>query len=160
MDKKFQWKVQIDINAPVEKVWSVVEDISSIPQIHPDVRSVQFVSGQTKRAPEVEYMCVVPDGPRKGSCVEKVVEHIEYQKTSTVSVQDSWGLGDIITDFITDVNFESINKNTTRLIMIGYYRTKGIKNTIINALFVRRTMRKRGKAVLMGYKNLIEKHNT
>lgn len=157
MDKKFQWKVQITINAPVEKVWDATEDISSIPEIHPDVKSVKFISDQARRAPGVEYMCVVPDGPRKGSCVEKVVEHIKYKKTSTESVQDSWGLSDMLIDFITDLNFESIDKNTTLVSMIGYYKTKGIKMKFINAFFIRRTMRKRGKAVLIGYKNLIEK---
>ena len=78
-----QWKVEIHINAPVAKVWDAIEDLTRIPQYHPDVRSVEYLSGQTKRAPGVTYKCVVPEG-RKGWCVERVVENIPNRKTSVM----------------------------------------------------------------------------
>ncbi len=65
MRREPQWNVKIRINAPVAKVWDAIEDLTLIPKYHPDVRSVEYLSGQTKRAEGVTYKCVVPEG-RKG----------------------------------------------------------------------------------------------
>ena len=67
--KRLQWTVEVRVHAPVEKVWEAVEDLTLIPQYHPEVRSVECLSGQTRRAPGVTNKCVIPEG-RKGWCVE------------------------------------------------------------------------------------------
>ncbi len=91
MRREPQWKVEIRVNAPVTKVWDAIEDLTLIPKYHPDVRSVEYLSGQTKRAPGVAYKCVVPEG-RKGWCVERVVENIPNRRTSVAFPEDSWGM--------------------------------------------------------------------
>ena len=81
MKTKPQWKVEVHVTAPIAKVWEAIDDLSLIPQYHPDVRHVECLSGQTKRAPGVTYKCVVPEG-RKGWCVEQVVEHVPNRRMS------------------------------------------------------------------------------
>jgi hypothetical protein len=40
---------------------------------------------------------------------------------------------------------------------VGYYEPIGLKVRIMNTLFLKRVMKKRGREVLMGVKDLVEK---
>ena len=158
MKKKPQWEVKVTINAPVEKVWDATLDISLIPAYHPEVEKVELLSGNDKRAPGVEYKCIIPEGrPRSGSCVERVIENVKYEKTTILAVEDTWGLSEMLKDYITEVTFKKKDKNMTILHLLGYYEPIGLKVRIMNTLFLRRVMKKRGREVLMGLKDLIEK---
>ena len=159
MKQKLQWEVKVIINAPVEKVWDITQDISLIPVYHPEVEKVEFLSEQTNRAEGVEYKCIIPEGkPRSGSCVEKVVENDKYKKTTTLAVEDTWGLSEMLKNYTTDLIFEKIDDKTTTLHFQGYYEPNGFKNKLLNILILRRVMKKRGKVVLIGIKDLTEKN--
>ena len=159
MKKNLQWEVKVSINVPVEKVWDATQDISLIPTYHPEVEKVELLSGNTKRAPGVEYKCIIPEGrPRSGSCVEKVIENVKYEKTTILAVEDTWGLSEMLKYYITEVIFEKKDKNTTILHLLGYYEPNGLKMRIMNILVLRRIMKKRGREVLMGVKDLVEKN--
>lgn len=153
MSKTLQWKASSIINAPLEEVWEATQDISLIPGFHPVVADIEFLSGQKRRAPGVEYQCIVAEGPQKGSCVEKVIENIPFEKTSTLSVSDTWGLSKLLKDFVTETTFEKISEDKTALIFTGYYEPK---SRILNALILRRKMKKRGMDVINGIKKMIE----
>ncbi len=158
MKQKLQWEVKVSINAPVEQVWNVTQDLSLIPVYHPEVEKIELLSNQTNRAAGVEYKCIIPEGkPRSGSCVEKVVENIKYKKTTTLAVEDTWGLSEMLKDYTTDLLFEKNDDKTTTLHFQGYYEPIGFKNQLMNLIILRRIMKKRGKVVLTGIKNLIEK---
>jgi len=158
MKKNLQWEVKVNINAPVEKVWDATQDISLISAYHPEVEKVELLSGTDKRAPGVEYKCIIPEGrPRSGSCVEKVIENVKYEKTTILAVEDTWGLSEMLKDYISEITFEKKDKNTTILHLVGYYEPIGLKVKIMNTLFLRRVMKKRGREVLMGVKDLVEK---
>ncbi len=159
MKRKLQWEVKIRINAPLKKVWDATQDISSIPIYHPEVEKVELLSNQNERAPGVEYKCVIPEGnPRSGSCIEKVIENVEYEKTTILAVEDTWGLSKMLKNYITDVTFEKADEQTTILHFSGYYDPIGLKVKIMNILVLRRIMKKRGKQVLTGLKDLVEKN--
>ncbi len=158
MKQKLQWEVKVSINASVEQVWDATQDISLIPVYHPEVEKVEFLSEQTNRAEGVEYKCIIPEGnPRSGSCVEKVIENDKYKKTTTLAVEDTWGLSEMLKNYTTDSILEKIGDKTTILYFKGYYEPIGLKNKIINILILRRIMKKRGKVVLIGIKDFIEK---
>ena len=160
MKKDLQWEVKVSINAPVEKVWDATQDISLIPTYHPEVEKVELLSGNVERAPGVEYKCIIPEGrPRSGSCVEKVIENVKYEKTTILAVEDTWGLSEMLKEYITEVTLEKKDENTTILHLVGYYEPIGLKVRIMNTLFLRRVMKKRGREVLMGVKDLIEKNS-
>jgi uncharacterized protein YndB with AHSA1/START domain len=89
---QFQWKATIRINATPKRVWEIVDDISLIPQYHPEVGKVDLLSGQSKRAVGVKYQCNILEG-RKGGCVEEVVECIPNHKLSTAMPEDGNILG-------------------------------------------------------------------
>jgi len=72
---ELQWMTDIQINARLGDVWAVIDDLTLVPRYHPEVKLVEYLSGHTRRAPGVTYRCTIPDGPRKGWCVERVIEH-------------------------------------------------------------------------------------
>ena len=156
MTKRPQWEVEARINAPVTKIWDVVEDLSLIPQYHPVVRSVEYVSGQTRRASGVAYKCVVPEGRQKGWCVEHVVEHIPNRKTTVAFSEDSWGMGQMFGEFLAETTFEPRGDNTTMVQLKAYYIPRGFRMRLMHSLFMRRMMRKRAMLTLEGLKRLVE----
>ncbi len=151
-----QWEIAIRIDAPVATVWDAIEDLTLIPQFHPIVRSVEYVSGQTRRAPGVAYKCVVPEGRRKGWCVERVVEHIPNRKTSVAFGEDSWGLSRMFRDFLAETTVEPEEANTTLLQLQVFYQPTGLRARVLNLLVMRWIMRKRAMLTLQGFKRLIE----
>ena len=157
MKRRVQWRAQVTINAPRQRVWAVGEDIALIPSYHPDVGRVELMSATNRRAPGVEYRCFVTDGPRKGSCVERVTEQIPYEKTVTLSVEDTWGLSALLRDFVTETLLSSQDDRTTTVTMLGYYEPVDLKARIMNLLVLRRMMTRRGRNVLAGIKDAVER---
>jgi Polyketide cyclase / dehydrase and lipid transport len=151
----FQSSEKIKIEASTDRVWGIIDDISLIPQYHPEVGKVDLISGESKRAVGVRYRCSILEG-RKGTCVEEVVEHVPNRKISTAMPQDSWGLAKMFADFIVDTTVEPLDDNSCFLQFDAYYNPVGLWNTILNVLMLRRVFRKRSRAVMEGIKRLAE----
>jgi hypothetical protein len=156
LTRRFQWQVDGIVHAPPEATWAAIDDLSLIPQYHPVVRSVEFPSESSRRAPGVEYKCVIPTGSRRGWCVEKVIDHIPLRSTTVGFTDDSWGLSKLIDDFVTEISIEPSAGSTTRVILRGFYAPKGWWGVVLNALVLRRGMRNRAAATLRGFKRLLE----
>ena len=156
MSKRPQWEIEIPINAPVAKVWDAIEDLSLIPQYHPVVRSVEYLSDQTRRAPGVAYKCIVPEGRQRGWCVERVVEHIPNRRTTVAFSDDSWGMGQMFGDFLAETTVEPRGDNTTLVQLKAHYSPRGVKMRLMHSLFMRRMMRKRAILTLKGLKRIVE----
>lgn len=156
MKSNVQWQVETTIEAPVAKVWEAIEDLTLIPSYHPEVGEVDFLSGQTRRAPGVSYKCIVSKG-LKGWCVEKVVEHIPMAKTSVSIPEDSWGLGKMFKDFLAEITVTPKEDGATTLVMLyAYYHPKGPLMRLINTLLLRRIMQKRAHQTFTGLKKMVE----
>lgn len=151
-----QWQAEVRIAAPLAAVWEAVDDISLIPEYHPDVRHVEFLSGQARRARGVRYKCVVPEG-RKGWCVEEVVAHRPYERTTVAFAEDSWGIGRMVENFLTEISVEPVASGETVLRLRAWYRPKGWFTRLTNPLVLRRMMRSRAFATLDGLKRLVER---
>jgi uncharacterized protein YndB with AHSA1/START domain len=156
MTEKLQWEIEAHIRAPVAKVWNAIEDLSLIPKYHPVVRSIECVSGQTRRAPGATYKCVVPDGRQLGWCVERVIENVPNQRMSVSFPEDSWGVSNMFEDFIVETTLESAADGTTRVRLAAFYLPKRLTVRVMNALVIRRMMRKRARQTIHGFKRLVE----
>ena len=157
MNIRSQWEVEIHINAPLAKVWDAIEDLSLIPQYHPVVRNVEYMSGQTRRAPGVAYKCIVPEGKQKGWCVERVVEHIPNRRTTVAFSEDSWGMGRMFNDFLAETTVEPRGDDTTLVQLKAQYSPRGVRMRLMHSLFMRRMMRKRARLTLEGLKQIVER---
>ncbi len=149
-----QWKVEIRVNAPLEEVWEAIEDLSLIPKYHPEVRHIEYLSGQTKRALGVSYKCIIPEG-RKGWCIEQVVEHIPNRKTTVAFPEDSWGMSRMFKDFLAEISVAPGEGDTT-ILRLGAYYVPRFRVRLMNFLFIRHMMRKRARLTLEGFRRLVE----
>lgn len=123
--RQLQWQADAVVDAPLEKVWAAFDDLSLIPHYHPVVQRVEYPSGVTRRAPGVEYKCIIETGPRRGWCVEKVMDHAPLQSSTVAFTDDSWGLSKLIRDFMTEVSVERLGEAKTRVRLRGFYTPKG-----------------------------------
>jgi hypothetical protein len=151
-----QWQSDVVVDAPLEKTWAALDDLSLIPQYHPVVRRVALPPGVSRRAPGVEYKCIIPTGRQRGWCVEKVVDHTPLRGTTVAFTDDSWGLTKLVGDFLTEVSLEPLAEGKTRITLRGFYTPKGWRGALLNALVLRRGMRKRADDTLRGAKRLLE----
>jgi uncharacterized membrane protein len=152
---QFQWQANLIVDAPLEKIWEAFDDLSLIPHYHPFVRRVEFPSGVGRRAPGVEYKCIVPIGPRRGWCVEKVIDHTPLRSSTVAFTDDSWGLSKLVRNFITEVSVEPLGEAKTRVVLRGFYTPQGWWGAVLNVLVIRRNMRKRANDTLRGFKQWI-----
>ena len=155
MKGKFQWNLELVINAKPARVWEIIDDVTLIPRYHPEVGKVNLISGQSKRAAGVKYQCNILEG-RKGSCVEEVVEYIPLVKISTGMVEDTWGMDKIFSDFIVESSIIPKDDRTTMLKFDAFYNPVGLFYKVLNALMLRRMMKKRSFLVMKGIKKLSE----
>jgi len=149
-----QWHTQISIAAPKERVWAIADDITLIPQYHPDVRRVELISGAKSRAPGVRYRCTIPEG-RKGSCIEEITEYVPGSRFVTAFPEDSWGLSKQLADFTVETVVEPAPEGT-RIRLNAYYRPRTLLMKLLNPLGLRRLMARHAFRMLAGARHLAE----
>jgi uncharacterized protein YndB with AHSA1/START domain len=92
MNAPRHWQTEVRIAASPERVWAIVDDITLIPEYHPDVGRVDLLSDARTRRAGVRYRCTILEG-RKGNCVEEVTEYVAGSRFTTAFPEDTWGLG-------------------------------------------------------------------
>jgi len=150
-----RWQREVIVTAPLSAVWNVVEDLSLIPDYHPAVRQVQFLTGQARRAAQVRYKCFLPEGGHW--FVEEVVEHEPYDHTVLALVSDSRGSAERIAHFLTQISVEPRGSGETLLRLRAWYAPRGWLNRITNPLVLRRLVKSRAAGTLEGVKQLVER---
>ena len=156
MNQKAQWTVEIVVDAPLKRVWEVANDITLIPQYHPEVDKVDLIAGEAKRSLGTKYQCNILEGRRAGSCVEEVVAYEPERMLVTRMVSDTWGIDRILTDFSVVSTVTRRSEASTFLKFQAFYEPAGLKNRLLNALFLRRALRRRSLAVMNGIKRIAE----
>jgi len=156
MNQKAQWTVEIVVDAPLKRVWEVANDITLIPQYHPEVDKVDLIAGQAKRSLGAKYRCNILEGRRAGSCVEEVVAYEPERMVATEMVSDTWGIDRMLSDFRVVSTVSRHTETSTILKFQAFYEPVGLKNRLLNALFLRRAIRRRSLAVMNGIKRVVE----
>jgi hypothetical protein len=152
---RFQWRTSIIIAASRDHVWSVADDISLIPRYHPEVGKVDLLSGHRKREIGARYRCIITEG-RRGSCVEEVVDCVPGERMATAFSEDSWGISEMLSSFVVETVLVPCNPRETALVLEAYYEPVSLKSKFLNALFLRRIMKRRAYRTLEGIKRLVE----
>ena len=155
-NRELQWVTDVQINAHTSAVWAVIDDLSLIPRYHPEVEKVECLSGATKRAAGVAYKCIISEGPRKGWCVEKVVEYDPNRKMTVSFPEDSWGMSEMLKNFSTELTIEPTVSGGTWVKLRAYYSPRDLKTRVANVLLIRHRMRKRAHRMLQGLKQIVE----
>jgi hypothetical protein len=148
--------VEIVVDAPLKRVWEVANDITLIPQYHPEVDKVDLIAGQAKRSLGTKYQCNILEGRRAGSCVEEVVAYEPERMVATDMISDTWGIDRMLKDFRVVSTVSRHTETSTILRFQAFYEPVGLKNRLLNALFLRRALRRRSLAVMNGIKRVVE----
>jgi len=159
MNQEAQWTVEILVDAPLKRVWEVAEDITLIPQYHPEVDKVDLIAGQAKRSLGTKYQCNILEGRRAGSCVEEVVACEPERMLATRMVSDTWGIDRMLTGFRVEATVSRRTETSTILKFQAFYEPVGLKNRVLNALVLRRALRRRSLAVMNGIKRVAEENS-
>ncbi len=97
-----------------------------------------------------------PDGRRAGSCIEEVVAYEPERMLATRMVSDTWGIDRMLTEFRVEATVSRRTETSTILRFQAFYKPLGMKNRLLNALFLRRALRRRSLAVMKGIKRVAE----
>jgi polyketide cyclase/dehydrase/lipid transport protein len=154
MAAPLQWHTQITVAAPKERVWAIADDITLIPQYHPEVCQVELISGVKKREAGVRYRCTIPEG-RKGNCIEEITEYVAGSRFVTAFPEDSWGLSKHFGEFTVETIVDPVPEGT-RIRMNAYYRPRTLFMKLLNVLWLRRLMSRHAFRVLVGVKRFAE----
>ena len=139
MRPKLQSSQFIIINSPLEKVWEFTKDLSRIPDYHPRVNRVTFLSGKRFREVDSSYQCHLSDG--KNSCVEKDIEIIPMEKIVTIFPSDTMGMTKLLPDYIVETTFTKIDCQATKIGISHYYSSSKWNVRILNFFIKRKVMR-------------------
>ena len=153
MQPPFRSKQEVIIDAPVEAVWSFCMDLTKIPEFHPRVVKVDFLSGKTLREPGASYQCHFSGG--KHTCVEKDIEIIPLRKIVTVLPEDTFGITKILSDYRVETTFQTLGHRSTRVEISHYYSTTTLKAKLLN-LIAKGKIARETKATLNAAKATIE----
>jgi ligand-binding SRPBCC domain-containing protein len=153
MRPPFQSKQTVTISAPLEVVWDFSMDLTKIPNFHPRVFKVDFISGKTTREAGVSYQCHLSGG--KHTCIEKDIEIIPLEKIVTVLPEDTFGISKILTDYTVETTFEKVGTASTRVEISHYYSTNSLKAKLLN-LIAKRKIAHETQATLNAAKASIE----
>lgn len=153
-----RWEMVAVVSAPLASVWNVIEDLSLIPEYHPDVHQVQFLTGQARRARDVRYKCFTP-GKSGAWFVEEVVEHEPFEHTVVALVNDSRGGAGKIDHFLTQISVEPRGNGETLLRLRGWYRYRGWLGRMAGSWLSGRRMRARASRTIDGLKRLSERRS-
>jgi hypothetical protein len=156
INQQAQWTAEIVVDAPLKRVWELADDIALIPQFHPEVDKVDLLAGQAKRSLGTKYQCHILQGRRAGSCVEEVVAYEPERMVATRMVSDTWGIDRMLRDFRVESTVSRATETSTILKFQAFYEPVGLKNRLLNALVLRRGLRRRALAVMNGIKRLAE----
>lgn len=151
--KKTEWSSDVRIMAPLEKVWEVIYNVQLLPFYHPQVKSVEIISGEGKRCLNALYK--YHDFNDKGWCTEKVVELELHKRMVMRIVEDSEGLDKIFRESTLEFSFERISEFETALKFKICFFPIGFKGKIFQMLFGKR-MRKTIDFSMRSIKNFTE----
>ena len=136
MRPPFRSTQTVIINAPLEAVWAFSMDITKIPEFHPRVVKVDLLSGRALREAGVSYQCHLSGG--KHTCVEKDIEILPMQKIVTVLPEDTFGISEILPDYVVETTFHRVGQSSTKVEISHYYSTPTLKAKLLNLIAKRR----------------------
>ena len=153
MRPPFRSKQEVIIDAPLESVWSFSMDLTKIPEFHPRVVKVDFLSGKTHREPGASYQCHFSRG--KHTCIEKDIKIIPLQKIVTVLPEDTFGISKILSDYRVETTFQTLGNRATKVEISHYYSTTTLKAKLLN-LIAKSKIARETQATLNAAKATIE----
>lgn len=149
---KLQARNEAIINAPIGSVWALITDINQLHKINPGVIKA---TGCMNKQGETRT-CEIYNKGRKGTMTEKLIELIPEQKTVWTIENDTMGMSKMLKDPRFCFYLEKLDDNRTKVINESYYLPATLMAKIMNALIMKKMMRKIQGQILLNIKTLAE----
>ena len=140
------------INAPIEKIWSLITDISMLHKVNPGIVKAtgrMDTQGETRT-------CEVNNNGRKGMMVEKLIEMVPQKKTVWSIESDTMGMSKMLADTRFIFNLEKVSDNKTKVVNETYYRPANLLARIMNGLMMKRMISRAQAQILSNIRSLTE----
>ena len=124
------------VNAPINKVWSLITDINQLHKVNPGVIKA---TGRMDRQGETRT-CEMNNNGRKGTMTERLIELVPESKTVWVIESDSMGMSKMLIDPRFCFYLEKLDENRTKLTNESYYKPANVMVKMMNALVMKRKM--------------------
>ncbi len=140
---------QIPIDAPADKVWQVLADFSAAEKWAPTILSSR-ASSEIKRGVGAKRIVT----PSSGEETEEVI--VEWNEGHDFTFEIPKGLASIITILHEKWSVEQSSKGTVVAVIMDYETKRGVLNSMVERLVVRRVLRKMLILNLAGLKYHVE----
>ena len=139
---------EIKINAPIEKVWSVLTDLEQVGEYNPMVKSVKYITVKKTGIGAGRECQFEP----KGSGKERITS-IDEMKSLSMEMYES----DLPLKFMKWTNYLTSDNGTTSLKTITEYKMRfGILGSIMDSLMMKSKFNKTLDEVFISLKKYIE----
>ena len=102
MKGRFQWRLDLEIQATPDKVWEVVDDISNDSPVSSRRRHSNSSGWQTGKGSRGQIPVQRAGRKGKGKLRRGGIQYIPHVKLSTRMGEDTWGLDKIFGDFVVE----------------------------------------------------------
>ncbi len=150
---KLQAKNETIINAPVSNIWAVVTDINLLDKTNPGVIKA---TGRMDKQGETRT-CEFDNKGKRGTMTERLIELVPEKKTVWTIENDTMGMSKMLKETRFCFFLERLDENKTRVTNESYYQPANFFVSIMNALMMRKKMRKIQEQILINIKSLTEK---
>ena len=152
---KLQAKNQLEMNAPVQKVWEVITDITQLHKINP---GVVRATGKMNELGATRT-CEMSMNGKKGVLVERLVELVPQKRTVWEMESDDMGLSKMLKNVRYHFTLEKVNDTRSRLTAESYYEPATFFGSIMNALMMKRMFSKGQDTILKNINSVVQNGN-
>ncbi len=153
MASRLQVQNEMKIQAPTEKVWSIIsDDPTYLSILNP---SVKHVESQELRINAVRSCDVVMDG-KKGTMQERCVQYAPHDRITWSLEKDSLGFNKMFSDVRFSFELKRSDQHSTIVISKSFYDPKHFISRLMNALMMRRKLYSVQENILVNLKKIAE----
>ena len=149
---KLQAKNQLEMNAPVQKVWEVITDITRLHKINP---GVVRATGKMNELGSTRT-CEMSMNGRKGVLIEKLIDLVPEKKTVWEHQSDDMGLGKMLKNIRYHFTLEKISESKSKLTAESYYEPATFFGSIMNVLMMKRMFSKGQDTILRNINSVVQ----
>ena len=149
-----QARIEAMGDAPIEKVWAVITDISLLPAINPGIIKASGIMNELNAI----RTCEVDNGRRKGQITEKLVEFVPKKRKVWRVESDTMGMGKMLRDTQFVFLLEEITDSSTKVIAETHYTTANLVVWVMNGLMMKKMFAKAQEKILGNIRTLIKDH--
>ena len=131
---KLQGKNEAIIDAPVGRIWSVITDISVLPNINPGVVSATGTMDKLYGT----RTCEIDNKGRKGTMTEKLIELVPEKRTVWTVESDTMGMSRMLRDTRFMFTLEKVSDTRTKVICETYYTPANLMARLMNGLMMKK----------------------